>query len=176
MYGWTDVTNPAVGIADGENVLAIFDHEPEAFINFADRLLQAPETSDFPKDAAHQWPIMNVHGAQTHFEEEIRSVFARASQLKPYPAWPQSRCTRVTGDLPLVFLPKRFRQYGVKMQAKQLVRSIAEEFFRLRVHVNDLTLVIRDEYSFRRGVKNGSGRSITERRSSLRHDSFPGTN
>jgi hypothetical protein len=75
-----------------------------------------------------------------------------------------------------VFLAERFGQNGFEMQTKQLVRSIAEQFFCLRVHVNDLPLVIRDEYSFRRGVEHGSGRSITERRSSLRHDSFPGTN
>jgi len=62
------------------------------------------------------------------------------------------------------------------MQADQLVRAVAEKLFALRVHVNDLALTIRDEYSFRRGVEYGSGRSITERRSSLRHDSFPGTN
>src|SRR4029077_14339122 len=79
MYRWTDVTDPAVGIADGENVLAIFDHEPEAFVNFRNRLLRAPETSDFPQDAAHQRAVLNIHGTQTHFKKDFRSVLAQTS-------------------------------------------------------------------------------------------------
>ena len=59
------------------------------------------------------------------------------------------------------------------MQAEQLVRTITEKFFRLRVHMDDLAFAIHDEYAFGRGIEHRSGRSITERRSSLRHNSFP---
>lgn len=58
------------------------------------------------------------------------------------------------------------------MHAEQLVRAVAEKVFRLRVHEDDSGFAIRDEYSLGRGIEHRSGRSITERRSSLRHNSF----
>src|SRR5207247_8192014 len=124
------------------------------------------------RNPAHKRDHLHGHGTRTPDEKDLRSTDATAAKFKPHAGWPQSRRARVSGNLPFVLLAEQFGHQYFELQVEESVRTIAEELFRLRVHANDLTLAIHNEDSFRRGVEHGSGRSITERGSFLRHDSF----
>ena len=79
---WTGVANAAIGVAYGENVVAILDHLAEVVVQPAQRLVLRFGSGNLAHDAAFQRLIVGVDVADADLEKYFRAVLAIAHVLE----------------------------------------------------------------------------------------------